>query len=163
MSTPVKPPVTKSTPAQSRPNVRKRLQADRNGVMIAAGVMAGVGWVLLYQLIMTAAPLAFPRWLFFILLYIAVTGTALPLINYLNRRFSGTFPVTGGILLRQGMWFGLFSVTAAWLQMTRALTFISGFLLALSMFVIEVFLRIRERNHTIQGAMERAERAARQE
>lgn len=133
---------TKSTP---RPSVRRRLRADRNGVLIAASIMAGGGWVLLYQLMMTAKPFAFPRWLFFITLYIAITGTALPLLWYLNQRFSRAAPVTGGILLRQGMWCGLFAVTAAWLQMTRALTPASAFFLALSMIVIETFLRIRER------------------
>jgi hypothetical protein len=145
-------PVTKSQPVRkstsqpvARPNLRKRLQADRNGVLIAAGVMAGVGWVLIYRLITTSAPLAFPRWLFFILLYIAITGTVLPLLWYLNQRFSRNMPITGGILLRQGMWCGLFSVTASWLQMTRALTPANGFFLALSIAVIEIFLRWRER------------------
>ena len=136
-----------STPAKStpRPSARRRLRADRNGVLIAASIMAGGGWVLLYRLVVTAKPFAFPRWLFFILLYIAVTGTALPLLWYLNQRFSHAVPVTGGILLRQGMWCGLFAVTATWLQMTRALTPATGFFLALSMIVIETFLRIRER------------------
>ena len=115
--------------------------------MIAASIMAGGGWVLLYRLIMTSVPLAFPRWLFFILVYISVTGTVLPLIGYVNRRFSRTIPVTGGVLLREGMWFGLFAVTATWLQMSRALTVASGFFLALSLVVIEVFLRLRERAH----------------
>lgn len=107
--------------------------------------MAGVGWVLLYRLLVGSPPLAFPRWLFFILIYIAVTGTVLPLIWYLNRRFSRRHPATSGIILRQSMWFGVFAVTAAWLQMSRALTGAVAFFLALSMIVIEVFLRLRER------------------
>jgi hypothetical protein len=155
-------PIAKSQPVRkptsqpvARPNIRRRLQADRNGVLIAAGIMAGIGWVSMYQLIRTAAPLAFPRWLFFILLYMSITGTALPLLWYLNQRFSRTVPITGGILLRQGMWCGLFSVTVAWLQMTRALSPATGFFLALSMVVIEIFLRLRERNHFF------AERSAR--
>ncbi len=111
--------------------------------------MAGVGWVGLYALISTSAPLAFPRWLFFILLYMAVTSTAMPFIWYLNNRFSQFYPVTGGILLRQGMWCGLFAVTAGWLQMTRALNGPIAFFLALSMIVIETFLRLRERGQSI--------------
>ncbi len=108
--------------------------------------MAGIGWVLLYRLIVGSPPLAFARWLFFILLYMAITGTVLPFIWYLNQRFSRFYPATGGILLRQSMWFGLFSVTAAWLQMTRALSGPIAFFLALSMIVIETFLRLRERS-----------------
>jgi hypothetical protein len=135
---------TISTPAP-KPSPRKRLQADRNGVLVAAGIMAGIGWALLYRLVGGSPPLALQRWLFFILLYMAITGTALPFIWYLNQRFSHRYPVTGGTLLRQGMWCGLFTVTAAWLQMTRALNGPTAFLLALSMIAIETFLRYRER------------------
>jgi hypothetical protein len=135
-----------STPARSSP--RKRLKADQSGVLIAGGVMAGLSWVLLYRLVIGSPPLAFARWLFFILLYMAITGTVLPFIWYLNRRFSRFYPATGGILLRQSMWFGLFTVTAAWLQMTRALNGAIAFFLALSMIVIETFLRLRERAQT---------------
>src|SRR5215475_10588911 len=106
--------IPKSQPG--RPSRRKRLQADRSGVLIAAGIMAGVSWVLLYFLINGMKPLAFGRWLFFILVYIAVTGTVLPLLWYLNQRFSRMTPVTGGVLLRQGMWCGLFAVMIGWLQ-----------------------------------------------
>lgn len=150
ISTPAKTPSTTipsvkstSTPALKS---RRRLKADQSGVLIAGGIMAGVGWVLLYRLIVGSPPLAFPRWLFFILLYISVTGTVIPFVWYLNNRFSRYNPATGGIILRQGMWFGLFAVTAAWLQMTRALTPPIVFFLALAMFVIEVFLRLRERS-----------------
>jgi hypothetical protein len=125
---------------------RKLRAAGQTGVLIAASIMAGVSWVALYQLITTTAPLAFPRWLFFILFYIAATGTAMPFIWILNRRFSGNrYAATGGVMLRQSMWVGLFAVIAAWLQMTRTLNPISAFFLALSMIVIEVFLRLRER------------------
>ena len=101
--------------------------------------------MLLYRLVGGSPPLALQRWLFFILLYMAITGTALPFIWYLNTRFSRRYPVSGGTLLRQGMWCGLFAVLAAWLQMSRALNSPTAFFLALSMIVIETFLRLRER------------------
>lgn len=140
-----------STPAKSKSSpakiaARRRLKADQNGALLAGAIMAGVGWVLLWRLVGGSAPLAFPRWLFFILLYMAITGTVLPLIWFLNRRFSRRYPATGGVILRQSMWFGVFAVTATWLQMTRALTPAIAFFLALSMFVIETFLRLRERS-----------------
>lgn len=135
---------SKSTPAKIA--ARRKLKADQNGALLAGAIMAGVGWVLLIRLVGGSPPLAFPRWLFFILIYIAVTGTVLPFIWFLNRRFSRRHPATGGIILRQSMWFGLFAVTAAWLQLTRALSGAIAFFLALSMIVIETFLRMRERN-----------------
>jgi hypothetical protein len=144
---------TSSSPR--RTSLRRRLQADRNGVLIAAGIMAGVSWVLLYQLVEDNKPLALQRWLFFILLYMATTGTALPFIGFLNQRFSRN-PPPGGVLLRQGMWCGLLMVTIAWLQMTRALNGITAALLALSIIVIETFLRYRERAHSQQNQIELA-------
>jgi hypothetical protein len=135
-----------STPARASP--RKRLKADQSGVLIAGGIMAGIGWVFLYRLVVGSPPLAFARWLFFILLYMAITGTVLPFVWYLNQRFSRFYPATGGILLRQSMWFGVFTVTTTWLQMTRTLNGAAAFFLALSMAVIETFLRFRERTQT---------------
>ncbi|HVO41651.1 MAG TPA: hypothetical protein VMT34_03455 [Aggregatilineales bacterium] len=138
---------TASTPSQSakaRQSARARLKADQNGVLTAAAILAGVGWVGLYFLIDGSKPLAFPRWLFFILLFIAVTGTAIPFSWFLNRRFTKS-PVSGGIILRQGIWFGLFAVIAAWLQIPRTLNGAIAFFLALSLVVIETFLRLRER------------------
>ncbi|MFQ3535359.1 MAG: hypothetical protein SNJ58_05740 [Aggregatilineales bacterium] len=133
------------TPAQQRALARRRLRADQNGVMSAGVLLAVSGWLLLAHLVESTPPLAFPRWLFFILLYTAVTGTALPFIGYLHRRFSRYNPPTGGVILRQGMWFGLLAVTLAWLQMSRALTLASAAFLILAVLVIETFLRLRER------------------
>lgn len=127
-------------------SIRRVRVAGQTGALVAASIMAGVSWVALYQLITTTPPLAFPRWLFFILFYIAATGTAMPFVWTLNRRFSGNrYAASGGVMLRQSMWVGLFAVIAAWLQMTRTLNPITAFFLALSMIVIEAFLRIRER------------------
>lgn len=126
------------------PPTRRHRVADQNGVLIAAAIMAGGGYALLYALISTVPPLAFPRWLFFILLYVAATGTALPFAWILNRRFSQRL-VAGGVMLRESMLIGLYVVTAAWLQMTRTLNTATGFFLALSLLVVELFLRLRER------------------
>ncbi|MCS6871271.1 MAG: hypothetical protein NZ571_07415 [Anaerolineae bacterium] len=133
------------TPAQQRAIARKRLRADQNGVMLAGVLLSLAGWSLLARLVESTPPLAFPRWLFFILLYVAVTGTTLPFIGYLHRRFSRYRSPTGGVILRQGMWFGLLAVTLAWLQMTRALNAASAGFLILAVLVIETFLRLRER------------------
>jgi hypothetical protein len=139
------PSERRSTPI-NRSSTRRLLKADQNGVLIAGGAMAGIGWVLLYQIVNTSTPLALYRWLFFIFLYMAVTGTMLPFIWYINRLFSAS--VRGGTILRQGMWFGLYTATIAWLQMIRALNGSIALLLGAGIFLIEMFLVIRERSHT---------------
>jgi hypothetical protein len=119
---------------------------DHVGVLIAAFVFMTIGWVGLYELVTTTIPRVGQRWIFFLLLQMAVTGTVLPFVRYLNVRFT---PVTsdlppGGVLVRQAIWVGLFAVMCAWLQILRILSLPIAFLLGLVFVVIEVFLRSRE-------------------
>jgi hypothetical protein len=129
------------------PPPRRRATPDHRGVFLTSVLMIVVGWGGLYQLVTTTLPLAFPRWLFFILLFMAVTGTALPFVRYLNMRFTPEpIPLpSGGVILRQSIWVGLFAVTCAWLQIPRVLNLPVAFFLGLSFVVIEVYLRLRER------------------
>ncbi len=129
------------------PSNRTTTPPDHRGALIASFIMMVVGWVGLYQIVTQTLPLAFPRWMFFILLFAAVTGTALPFVRFLNIRFKPEpYPVPpGAVILRQSIWFGLFAVTAAWLQIPRVLNLPVAFFLALSFVVIEVYLRLRER------------------
>jgi hypothetical protein len=119
---------------------------DHIGVMISAIVMIVGGWGGLYQLVSNALPRVENIWVFFALLHIAITGTALPFVRYLSVRFT---PVDidlppGGVLVRRAVWIGTFVVTCAWLQMPRVLNWPIAFFLGLMFIVIEVFLRSRE-------------------
>jgi hypothetical protein len=129
------------------PASNPRPESDHRGIMIAALIMILVGWLGLYQVVMNTLPLAFPRWLFFILLFVAITGTAMPFVRYLNIRFTPALQPApaASVILRQSIWFGLYAVTCAWLQIPRVLSWPVAFFLALSFVVIEVYLRLRER------------------
>ncbi|HEX3050037.1 MAG TPA: hypothetical protein VHP83_05225 [Aggregatilineaceae bacterium] len=120
---------------------------DHTGVILASVVVAVVGWIGLWYLLTSTIPMAFERWLFFVMLYLAVSGTVLPFVRFLHLRFTreDAFLPTGGVLLRESVWVGLFVVACAWLQIPRVLNPVIAFFLALSLVVIEVFLRIRER------------------
>ncbi len=135
--------------ADSFPKYRDRIPPDHVGVLIAALFMSVGGWLGLYQLVTHTLPRVGPRWAFFMLLFMAVTGTVLPFVRYLNVRFT---PIhvelpPGGVLVRQSIWVGLFVVTCAWLQIPRVLTLPIAFFLALAFIVIEIFLRSREIAH----------------
>jgi hypothetical protein len=88
------------------------------------------------------------RWIFFALLYTALSGTALPFARYLNERFrkSDAPPVLANVLVRQGNWVGLFGTACAWLRVPRVLSWSVAFFLALSLIAIEAFLGLRERS-----------------
>jgi hypothetical protein len=123
---------------------------------LAAWIMAFLGWAGLIYLIFVAdlapagspsrpVPGSFPVWLFFVLGFIALTGTAVPFVRYLNRRFART-PVPPAVILRQSLWFGFFGATSAWLLKSGILSLATVLLLGAGLGGVEWFLRMRERS-----------------
>jgi hypothetical protein len=112
----------------------------------AAFILGITGWVGLFFLINYTLPTVGPRWLFFFLGVLALTGTALPIMAFLNRRFQSEPPATSSVIMRQSIWAGVYGATLAWLQIGRALTLSLAVLLALGFIVIEWLLRLRERS-----------------
>ncbi|RMG86607.1 MAG: hypothetical protein D6712_07165 [Chloroflexi bacterium] len=126
---------------------RSTMPPDHIGVLIAAVLMVLGGGLGLYQLVTTSLPrIGGPLWLFFALLHITVTGLALPVVRYLNVRFTPVDrePPPGGVIVRQAVWVGLYAVTCAWLQIPRVLSLPVAFFLALAFIIIEGFIRSRE-------------------
>jgi len=119
----------------------------QQGTSLAGVLLACVGWLGLFFLIQNVLPRAGARWIFFVLLYMAVAGTSIPLAKLLNNRFRGSYPEPPDwISVRQSLWIGLFVTTCVWLQIPRVLNGAIAFFLALSLAVIEIFLRLRERS-----------------
>lgn len=115
------------------------------GMNFAAALLMITGWGGLYYVINDIKPTAGPRWYFFILLYLAVIGTTLPLIRFINMQVaSNPLQVTDTVILRQSLWVALYVTIAAWLQILRVLGIVIAVLLAFAFIAIETFLRIRE-------------------
>jgi len=111
-----------------------------------AVILIIVGWGGLIYLFQNTLPTVGPRWLFFFLAVLALTGTVLPAVAFLNRRFQSTPPATTGVILRQSLWIGIYFPTLAWLQIGRTLTPALAFLLAVGLVLVEILLRMRERS-----------------
>ena len=103
-----------------------------------------VGWGGLGALVLYMPPTVWPRWLFFFLGVLACTGTALPLVSFLNLRFPSNPPAPEGAIIRQALWFGIYFPTLAWLRIPRVLTAALALLLGLGLLTIESLLRLRE-------------------
>lgn len=119
---------------------------DHVGVLVASLLLIVAGWGGLYAVVTTQIPRVGPRFVFFVCVFLAVAGTLMPVIRYLNVRFtpaSRALP-PGGVIVRQSAWAGLYAVTCAWLQIPRALSLPIALFLALAIIIIEVFLRSRE-------------------
>jgi len=125
---------------------KPRLPADHLGALLAAALMIPLGWGGLYLLVTSTTPRVGPRWVFFVLLQVAVTGTALPLVRFLNARFTPRHlpQPPAVVLVRQSVWLGLFVVICSWLQIPRALQLHVVVLVALVFAVLEFALRSRE-------------------
>ena len=109
-------------------------------------VLTLIGWAGLWIVISGTLPTLGPRWLFFFLGVIALTGPALPLTYYLNQRFPSNPPVDGMVIVRQALWVGVFGNTLTWLQLGRILTPALALILAGVFVLIEFLLRLFERS-----------------
>ena len=107
--------------------------------------MFSLGWVGLYLLITFTLPTLGPRWAFFFLASFALTGTALPIIYFVNRRFNlKNFPAAN-IIIRQSLWVGVYGATLAWLQLGQVASPSLAVGLGLGLVAIEALIRLREK------------------
>ncbi len=126
------------------------MQASRSpnhkSLLAAAILLAVGGWLGLWLVVNYTLPTIGSRWMFFLLLTLAASGSALPLVWLLHRRFGGSRPAPAGVLLRQGLWAGLLASLCVWLQINRNLTLPLAFVLGASLFALEWLLRLLERS-----------------
>ncbi len=115
------------------------------GLDLAGAVLAVVGWLGVLLLWLFTVPTADARWLFFMLGLSALTGTLVPIVRHLNRRF-GRAPAPAHVLLRRALWPALLGAVCAWLQIARTLTWEIAALLAAIFIFIEWLLEVRERS-----------------
>lgn len=103
-----------------------------------------IGWSGLYLLVTQTLPSVWPRWGFFVLMLMAITGTVLPIVYFFHRRFPGEKPAEANVIVRQALWFGVYGATLAWLQLGRLVTVYVILGLAGGLAAIEYFMRLRE-------------------
>ena len=114
---------------------------------LAALVLMIAGWGGLYFLLNETLPYVWPRWGFFALVLLALTGTALPIVYFFHRRFPGEKPAEANVIVRQALWFGVYGATLAWLQLGRLVTIYVILGLAVGLAAIEYVTRLREKAH----------------
>ena len=112
---------------------------------LSALALAIIGWGGLYLLLTMTLPFVWSRWGFFVLLLMALTGTALPIVFYLHQRFPEDHPADVNVIIRQATWVGVYGATIAWLQLGRLVTLYVILGLAGGLIAAEYFIRIREK------------------
>ncbi|MBI4927055.1 MAG: hypothetical protein HY835_04770 [Anaerolineae bacterium] len=102
------------------------------------------GWGGLAILFAVTLPTLGPRWMFFFLFLIGLSGTSLPLMYYLNLRFPTMPPAEAGDMLREALFVGLYGCIVAWLLLGRVLTAPLAVILASGFFLVEFLIRVRQ-------------------
>lgn len=115
--------------------------------ILFAGISLGmIGWGGLYLVLNLTLPTLGPRWLFFFFLMIGVSGSMLPIFALIHRRFPGSQPVDGSVVVREAVMVGLYVCLLAWLQMGRLFDLNRAMFLALGFIVVEILLLWYERS-----------------
>ena len=115
-------------------------------ITVLAILLAIVGWWGVYELTGKVEPKQ-PgvQSFFFALLFVALTGTLVPPIAYLNRRFAPVAVTSDPLrFLRHSAWGALCLSSWVWLQIHRALNFGFALVIALMFIAVEVLIaRVR--------------------
>jgi len=119
--------------------------------MAASILLALLGWGGFLAIIVYTSPTGGTRWGFFFTAMLAITGTLMPFIAFLNRRFPSTPPPTPSVIVRQAIWVSVYLLTLAWLRIGRVLTPSIALLLGLGLILIEWLLRLREKSQWKPG------------
>ncbi len=119
---------------------------DLPSILFSAILISLIGWVGLFFLLQYTQPFLGPRWIFFFLLTMGVSGTALPIVYFLNVRFPHDPPANTSVIIRQAAWFAIFVDLLAWLQLGRVLNSILVVVIAIGIIVIENLIRLVERS-----------------
>jgi hypothetical protein len=115
-------------------------------LMIASIIMAGAGWLGVILIMATTLPTVGPRWLFFFLVGLAITGTAVPFVWLIHQRFARDKSAPASILLRQAILFSFYIELLIWLQINRSLSLSLAILLAVGIAGIEFLLQVLDRS-----------------
>ena len=104
------------------------------------------GWGGLAALVYLTEPLVWNRWALFALLFLALTGTAIPIVYFFHLRFPSDTPVGPRVIVRQAQWVGVYGLVLLWLRWGNLLTLWLTLGFAGGLLAIEWLIRLRERS-----------------
>ncbi len=108
--------------------------------------LAVPGWISLIYLMTQTLPTLGNRWMFFVAAVFAVTGTAMPLVAYLNRIIKPLGPATFEMIVRESTIIGVYAGILIWLNKGQVLTYGLAGILGIGLFIVELLIRLRTRS-----------------
>ena len=132
--------------------VRQSIIHSMNGspsfrpLLFPALFMFLIGWGGIAALVFLTEPFVWWRWALFALLFLALTGTALPVIALFHRRFPSDPPAGLSVIIRQSQWVAVYGLVLLWLRWGNLLSLWLTIGLAGGLLGIEWLIRLRERS-----------------
>jgi hypothetical protein len=114
------------------------------GAILGSILVAILSWVCLGFLVSFTSPGTLTKFVFLLLLFVALTATLVPIAFFFNRRFAS--PDSGEVsvrAVRQSGLAALFLVLCAWLRMIRSLNWAVALLVLGLLVSIEVVILTR--------------------
>jgi hypothetical protein len=130
------------------------------GLFLMAVLFMVLGWAGTAAVVLLTLPFILPRWLFYFSLFLALAGTALPVVWYLNRRFTAERFPAEGVLMREALEAASLGVFLVWLQAGRMFTPFLGWAFFGAFLAVELLLRIYENSRWAPAAPVGDERPA---
>ena len=115
--------------------------------IITGLIFAITGWGGIIFLVFYTLPYIGYRWLFFFLMMMAISGTALPIFAFFHKRFPGNPEAKLETVIREALLLGFYGDLLVWLQMGRVLTFQVSVFILVGFVIMEILIRVREKSH----------------
>jgi hypothetical protein len=112
--------------------------------LIALLLFIGLGG--LFLLFNLTQPTLWPRWLFFFMVVLGVTGLAIPAVVFLYHRFPSGHSPTQGVIIRQSLWAGIYVAFMIWLSLGQVFGLGVAIIVLVGITLLEIVLRFGERS-----------------
>lgn len=109
-------------------------------------ILVFVGFGGLFILFNMTQPAIGPRWMFFFMVVLGVTGLALPAVVFLYHRFPSGHVPAQGVIVRQALWAGIFVALMVWLRLGQVFNLGVAVIVLVGITLLEIALRFGERS-----------------
>jgi hypothetical protein len=100
----------------------------------------------LFILFNITQPTLWPRWLFFFMVVIGVTGLAMPAVVFLYHRFPSGYVPAQGVIIRQSLWAGIYVSLMIWMSLGQVFKLGVAIIVLVGITLLEIILRFGERS-----------------
>ncbi|MBN2043855.1 MAG: hypothetical protein JW757_02445 [Anaerolineales bacterium] len=109
-------------------------------------VLLFIGFGGLFLLFNLTEPTLWPRWLFFFMVVLGVTGLAMPVVLFIYHRFPTGHTPSQRVILRQSLWAGIYAAFMIWLSLGQVFKLGVAAIVFVGIVLLEIVLRFGERS-----------------